>query len=190
MNKIVLLGGNGYIGTAIIKRWLLKDSEALFYSLSRSGKGPLTNPRVSYLKSDSTTYREIEELLPDKIDYIVDCVGIYDTNRDKLNQFNLLPAQLMLAIANHNSVKCLGYIGGSFGSKAFVESKAEVLHLLQASQQKIAYVEPSLVYGNGRKDGMTKLVPVLNIIGLFVKKWRPIEVNTLADNLIEKMVTA
>ena len=36
--KIILLGGNGYIGREVTKQWLKKDSHAEFYIISRSGK--------------------------------------------------------------------------------------------------------------------------------------------------------
>lgn len=56
----------------------------------------------------------------------------------------------MLEIADQKSVKGLGYIGGVMGPKEFTDSKSYVVQMLCSSKHKISYVEPTLVYGNGR----------------------------------------
>ena len=58
----------------------------------------------------------------------------------------------MLEIADQKSVKGLGYIGGVMGPKEFTDSKSYVVQMLCSSKHKISYVEPTLVYGNGRND--------------------------------------
>ena len=74
------------------------------------------------------------------------------------------------------------------GPKAFIESKAGVIQMLKSSRHKIAYVEPTLIYGNGRSDSMAKMVPMMKFLGLFSKKLKPVEVNHLADQLIYKLI--
>lgn len=189
MKNIIVLGGNGFVGTVVIEKWLKKDQEAIFYSISRSGKGTLSNSRVKYLKADISSLESIQSIIPDKIDYILDCIGIYDNDKQKLDKFNLIPAKVMLEVAEQIPVKCLGYIGGAFGSKVFVKSKTDVVHMLQSSGKNIVVVEPSLIYGNGRSDSMIKMVPFMKVIGIFSKKLRPIDVNDLASELIEKMTS-
>lgn len=58
----------------------------------------------------------------------------------------------MLEIADQKSVKGLGYIGGVMGPKEFTDSKSYVVQMLCSGKHKISYVEPTLVYGNGRND--------------------------------------
>ncbi|WP_369396219.1 hypothetical protein [Paucilactobacillus hokkaidonensis] len=45
-----------------------------------------------------------------------------------------------------------------------------------------------MIYGNGRKDSMTKMVPLLKFLGLFSKKFKPVDVNLVADELINKLI--
>lgn len=185
--NIVILGGNGYVGTALIKRWMKKEPNAEFFAISRSGKGKLNHSHVHYLKADVTKVHEVENAIPEKCDYIVDCVGIYTKDEKVLETYNIQPVKVMLQIANEKSIKALGYIGGIMGSKIFVESIANAIQMLKDSKYKVAYVEPTLIYGDGRDDSMTKMVPLLKFLGLFSKKMKPIEVNQVADELIERL---
>lgn len=73
------------------------------------------------------------------------------------------------------------------GPKEFTNSKSYVIQMLCSSKHKISYVEPTLVYGNGRNDALSKMVPLLKIAGIFSAKMKPVEVNELADELISKL---
>lgn len=186
--NVVIFGGNGYIGNAIIERWLKKDENIQFFAVSRSGKGPIANPNVHYLKADAADAGQVRAVLPERVDYMIDCVGVYTKDQKQLETYNLLPAKVMLEIADEKSVKGLGYVGGVMGPKAFTESKAQVIQMLRSGRHKIAYVEPTLVYGNGRSDLLSKMVPLLKFAGIFSKKMKPVEVNGLADELISKLI--
>lgn len=185
--NIVIFGGNGYIGTSIIEEWLEKDKNAEFFSISRSGKGRISNPKVHYLKADVTSFEQVQSVLPEDIDYIIDCVGVYTKDEKQLEKYNLLPAKVMLKIADKKTVKGLGYIGGVMGPKQFTDSKSYVIQMLCSSKHKVSYVEPTLVYGNGRNDALSKMVPLLKFAGIFSKKMRPVEVKDLAEELISKL---
>lgn len=185
--NIVVFGGNGYVGTTLIERWINKEPNAEFFSISRSGNGKLNNPRVHYLKADVTKIHEVKDIIPEKCDYIVDCVGVYTKDEKTLDIYNIQPVKAMLQIANEKSIKALGYVGGVMGPKVFIESKATAIQILKDSEYKVAYIEPTLIYGNGRDDSMAKMIPLLKFLGLFSKKMNPIEVNQLADELIDKL---
>lgn len=185
--NVVIFGGNGYIGNTIMKKWLEKDKRIEFFCISRSGKGRISNPNVHYLKADVTDFDQVQAVLPEYVDYIIDCVGVYTKDKEQLERYNLLPAKVMLEIADKKSVKGLGYIGGVMGPKEFTNSKSYVIQMLCSSKHKISYVEPTLVYGNGRNDALSKMVPLLKIAGIFSAKMKPVEVNELADELISKL---
>lgn len=186
--QVVIFGGNGYIGNTIIERWLKKDEQVEFFSISRSGKGELLKPNVHYLKADVTNFEQVQSVFPECVDYIIDCVGIYTKDKEQLEKYNLLPAKVMLEISDQRSVKGLGYIGGVMGPKEFTNSKSQAIDMLCSSKHNISYVEPTLVYGNGRNDTLAKMVPLLKFIGVFSKKMKPVKVNDLADELISKLI--
>lgn len=82
----------------------------------------------------------------------------------------------------------MGFIGGILGSQDFVQTKQAIIDKLSRSTVRLAYVEPTLVYGNGRHDSMTKMVPLLKFLGLFSKKYRPVDVNDVVKELWDKLV--
>lgn len=186
--NVVLLGGNGYIGTAIIQAWMKQNPEAVFYALCRTGQGPLKSENVHYIACDATDLKEVSAALPDKVDYMVDCVGVYTSDEQKLQQFNILPAKVMLEAAKGHDVKAFGYIGGSMGSKAFKASKLQAEKLLESGPTPVVVISPTLVYGNGRHDAMSKLVPLLKFAGFFNPKLKPITASDLADQMVAQLL--
>lgn len=183
--NIVLLGGNGYIGREVTRQWLARDPQAQFYVVSKSGKNQLSDPRVHDLQADCYDMSAVDAVLPEKVDAIANFVGGMG-GRD----VNVPPAQVMLALAEKRDIPMMGFIGGKLGDKDFTSSKAEACELLRASGRPVAIVEPTLVYGAGRKDSLTRWVPLLKFFGIFSKNLKPVEVGEVAARLIDGMTGA
>ena len=190
MTNVVLLGGNGYIGRNVTETWLKEDPSAVFYVISRSGKNQLTNPRIYNFAADVSDYKAVTAILPDQVDYILDFVGRPEKDPQAFVEVNNKPAQVMLQIAKDKQVKAMGFVGGVLGPKSFVEGKRRIAKTLSASGIRTEVVEPTLVYGNGRRDILAKLVPVFKFFGLFMKNMKPILVTDVAGELFLKMIQA
>lgn len=189
MKNIILLGGNGYIGRAVTEEWLTREDDTKFYVVSRSGKNQLQHSRIKNVRADVTNYDAVKRVLPDKIDCIVDLVGRPEKDPQELMRMNQVPAEIMLALADECNVEKIGFIGGTLGPKSFIRMKADILSVLKASGKKVAYVEPTLVYGKDRKDSMSKMVPFLKFFGLFMKNLRPVSVETVAKELVDQLIS-
>ncbi|MCD5437095.1 hypothetical protein [Lactobacillus delbrueckii] len=61
-----------------------------------------------------------------------------------------MPAKVMKWLAEEYKAKKMGFIAGSLGPKSFVQGKADLVKFLQDSSVPLAYISPTLVYGNGR----------------------------------------
>lgn len=188
MTNVVLLGGNGYIGRNVTEKWLAKDPDAVFYVLSRSGNSAVSHSRVQHYAVDVTDYAAVSAILPDKVDYIVDFVGRPESNPEQFKEVNDKPAQVMLQVAKDKQVKAMGFIGGLLGPKSFVEGKKRIAEQLRASGIRTEVVEPTVVYGNGRSDALAKMVPIFQVLGIFIKTMKPVLVTDVADELVSKMV--
>lgn len=188
MTNVVLLGGNGYIGRNVTEAWLAKDSSAVFYVVSRSGKNSLQNSRIHNIAADVTNLATVRQHLPEQVDYIVDFVGRPESDEAAFIQVNDKPAEVMLAIAKEKKVKAMGFIGGLLGPKKFLEGKKRIADQLRASGIRTEVVEPTVVYGNGRSNALAKLVPIFKFFGLFVKTMKPVLVSDVADELVGKLV--
>nr|WP_278765527.1 NAD-dependent epimerase/dehydratase family protein [Limosilactobacillus mucosae] len=187
MTKAVLLGGNGYLGRNVTDHWLKADPQVEFYVVSRSGKNQLQDPRIHNLTADVTDYDAVAKLIPTDVDYIVDFVGAPEKDPEKFKRLNDQPATVMLHLAQSHHVKKMGFIAGSLGPKTFIKGKQQIIKKLQQGGISLAVVSPTLVYGNGRRDDMTRWVPLLKVLGIFNKKFRPVDVNDVANDLIKQL---
>lgn len=188
--NIVLLGGNGYIGRNTAKVWMRKDPDAVFYVVSRSGKNQLEDKRIVNIRADVTSAEDIREKLPEQIDYIVNfigCAAVPKGSAKTLKELNLEPAKGMRHLAESCHVRAMGAVGGKLGSKDFVSSKKEMLDYLKESSIPVEAVQPTLVYGEGRSDSLSKMVPFLKFCGLFSKNMKPVLVTDVANELVDRM---
>ena len=187
MATIVMLGGNGYIGRHTTLKWLEKNSTAQFYVLSRSGKNSLVDPRVHTLKADVSDYQSVKSVLPDQVDYIVDFVGRPEKDPEVFKQVNNKPAEVMQKIAEEKGAKAMGFVGGTFGPKSFVNGKKAIMQDLEKSSVRLEVVEPTVVYGADRNDAISKMVPLLKVFGIFFKQMKPVTVDAVASELVTKL---
>lgn len=186
--NIVLLGGNGYLGRAVTKTWLEQDVNATFYVVSRFAQNKLADPRIINVRADVSDYDALKNVLPEKVDYIVDFVGRPEKDAARSELVNTKPALVMKKIAEEYHVKKMGFIGGLLGPKHFLQTKAELIATLQTSSVPLAYVNPTLIYGADRDDSMTKMVPLLKFFGHFSKNMKPVLVDEVATELVQKMI--
>lgn len=188
MKKIVLLGGNGYLGRNFTQDWLKHDRDCQFYVLSRSGRNQLTDSNIINIKADVTDERAVLAAVPDTIDYIVDFVGAPSKDPQAFVKLNQQPAHVMRTVAEKRHAKAMGFIGGILGPKKFTTVKKELIAYLQQSSVPLAYVEPTLVYGAGRKDKMTRNVPLLKFLGIFSRKFKPVLVGEVVETLRQRLI--
>ncbi len=188
MSTVVMLGGNGYIGRSVTEKWLQADRDAKFIVVSRSGKNQLQDLRITNVKADSASYESVNAVIPEDVDFIVDFVGRPEKDPEEFKKINDMPADVMLRIAKEKNVKAMGLIGGVLGPKSFVQGKKKIADKLAASGIRTEVVNPTVVYGNGRDDAMTKMVPLLKFFGIFSKTMKPVHVNDVADEMVKKMI--
>ncbi len=187
-NTVVMLGGNGYIGRNVTAKWLEKDPTANIIAVSRSGKNSLEDDRITNVAADSSNLESVKAVIPENVDYILDFVGRPEKDPEEFKKINNAPADVMLEIAKEKNVKAMGMIGGSLGPKSFLKGKKEIIEKLEASGIRTESVAPTVVYGNGRSDTMMKMIPMMKFFGIFVKNMKPVHVDDVAAELVDKML--
>ena len=185
MMNIVLLGGNGYIGRHLTEMWIHKNNDIKIYTISRSGKNKFEHPNVINIKADVNDFEKLKKLLPQEVDFIINLIGAPEKDELKSREINDQPAEVMLKIAQIKKVKAMGMIGGKLGPKYFLNTKAKLINMLRESEIPVVVVEPTLVYGGDRRDRLSKLVPLFNILGVFSKNIKPIRVEKVVKEMIE-----
>ena len=181
--EVIVLGGTGYIGRVVTRKLLKANDEARVTTVSRKGENELRNPRITNVCADCSTADAILATIPHEADIIIDLVGGMDSPEQ-----NIAPARATAEVAKQLNIPKIGYVGGTLGSKAFVESKDEAAGILEATGRDVVVVEPTLVYGDGRHDALSKMVPILKFLGLFSKKFKPVTVDDVAEQLVSGLL--
>ena len=187
MTTIIMLGGNGYLGREISRQWLAADSQVRIYTLSRSGKNSLQDERIINIAADVNNLDETLAQLPVQADYVLNLVGAPAKSEEENQQINIIPARATEQIARATGARAIGFVGGLLGPRAFLKTKKELAQQLRASGIRVEVVEPTLLYGAGRSDALARMVPIFKILGLFFRTMKPVRVEEVAAELIEKM---
>lgn len=188
MTNVVLLGGNGYLGREVMRTWLRKDPTASFYVLSRSGKNSLEKENIQNFAVNLSDQEAVKEVLPESVDYVLDFVGGPAKSDEENYAKNIQPVQVMKRIARDYRVRAMGFVGGIFGPSSFTSTKAEQIKELKQLGIPLAYVEPTVIYGGERNDAIAKMVPLFRVLGIFMKKARPMRVQDVASDLVEQIL--
>lgn len=191
--NVVILGGSGYVGQHLIETWLRKDNEINIISFSRSGKPKklssylIDNTKVTWYAVDLFDYNSFKDLIPKDCFAIINLVGTAtEKDKDKFIKINTEPVHIMLNILKDTNAKQGCYISGLMGmpgkNNIFIESKTKAESLIKNSKMNIEIIRPSLIYGD--RPEVILMVPILKFMGLFSKKYKPINIVDLTNNII------
>lgn len=183
--NVVILGGTGYIGRAVTRKMLEADDGAHVITVSRSGANELRDSRITNVRADCVIAHAILAVIPHHVDIIIDLVGGMDSAEQ-----NIAPARATAEVVEALDIPKIGYVGGTLGSKVFVSSKVEAVRILEGTGRDVVVVEPTLVYGGGRHDSLSKMVPIMKFLGLFSKRFKPVTVDSVADELVTGLLSA
>lgn len=176
MATIILVGGNGYIGSEITRQWVKRDPSSDFYITSRSNRATVKGDHIHHVKVDVNDAEAFEKALPDKADYIV-CLtyGSMDAVKSIREYAETHGVQ---AIGNLNAIKV-------HGTSGFTEMKQKELDYLEQSAVRVENVNVTVAYSADRNDE----------IGKAIKQGKyndnaPMHVEIIARQLIDQLTQA
>lgn len=196
MKNVIILGGSGYIGTHLAENWLKQDESVNIISLARRKPQHLNtyltkSSRIQWIEEDVLDPDAYIEELPQKVSAIVDLVGGSKENtKEELYRLNVEPLKVMLKLMDKLSIPKGCYISAVRGlpgrlGKSFTRSKREAEAIANKSGKNITILRPSFVYGS--RSGVSALVRVLKITGVFYKPMKPVTIDVLAKQIIRAM---
>ena len=190
MTLNILLGGNGYLGREVTRQWLAADPRAELLVVSRTGRSALSDPRIREVSADARSYESLSSALPTSFDTIVNLVGRPEKRPQALEEINAHPARAMRRLAEERGAAAMGMVGGVLGPASFTRLKSRLLAELASSPVPLVSVEPTVLYGAGRRDTLSRAVPLLKVMGLFSQRFAPMRVEQVAAELVAGMRSA
>lgn len=174
MTTVVLVGGNGYIGSEVTRQWLTRDSEARFIVTSRSDRRAVDDARIEHVQVDVNDAVAFEKALPSSADYVVNLT--YGSN-DALENIR--------KYAEGHGVQGIGNVGcivSAPGFEDFVAMKNAELEFLREGEVPVANYDLTIAYGEGRDDDLARMVAAGAL-----NEQNPVHVGVVARLLIDRL---
>ena len=153
--NILLIGGNGFVGQALIKEFT--ENKVKVSYLSRSQNHSITSEDATWIQGDIFDLDNIT--IKENYDIIIHLIGtIKDKNLySKLNTESV--AQTIKLCQKHN-IKKLVYFSANGGFKRYLESKLTGERLVKDSKLDYLIVRPGLMYGKDRLTSYFNILPI------------------------------
>ena len=184
--NILLIGGNGFVGQALIKEF--KQYKVDVSYLSRSQNHSITNEDATWIQGDIFDLDNI--MLKECYDIVIHLIGtIKDKNLySKLNTESV--AQTIKLCQKHNINK-LVYFSANGGFKQYLESKLAGERLVRDSKLDYLIVRPGLMYGKERLTSYFNIFPIkfFSKLGItFFKNVYPLPVEKVAESVVKNIL--
>ena len=181
--KILLIGGNGFVGKAITDELNKKDVDV--YCLSRTK--PSNN--IKWIKGD--IFNIDFSTIDDNISIAVHLIGnIKNKNLyDKLNYESLAES---IQLCKEKNIKKLVFLSANGGFNDYLTSKMKAENLLKRSELDYLIVRPGLMYGTKRLSSYINVIPIkiFSFLGIpFFKNVYPLSVKQVAKTIVETILT-
>jgi len=158
MNKrVVIFGGSGFVGQSIAKQLAAADYQVI--SISRSGKPKQVEPwmeQVKWVRADVFTPTDWQEHVKSG-DVLIDAIGLLVENKAKqltYQRYHYELVKLMVTSLGSSQPDLFIYVSAAHGlpfHQGYLYWKKQAEAFLEKQSFPVAFIKPSLLYGEGRK---------------------------------------
>ena len=184
--NILLIGGNGFVGQALIKEFIKYKVKASY--LSRTQNHSIYKDEATWIHGDIFDIENI--LINEKYDIAIHLIG---TIKDKnlYSKLNTESVSQSIKLCQKHNIKKLVYFSANGGFKRYLESKLAGERLVKDSRLDYLIVRPGLIYGKDRLTSYFNILPIkfFSKLGLvFFKNVYPLPVEKVADAVVKAIL--
>lgn len=200
MEKVVVIGGSGFVGQQVLSQLLEKQTYEIV-SLSKHGQ-PLkiaqTLEEVKWISADlfhDTNWRSYVE----EADYVIDLVGIlFEKPRKQITyqKYIVESAQIITRVTELTAVRRIIFLSATAGipiiGRGYIHAKRQAETEFQQSETPVTIVRSSLIYGTSKKYSTIQALPLIvaNKIPLVKKlfsNFKPVKVEHVAKIIVDSI---
>jgi nucleoside-diphosphate-sugar epimerase len=202
MKRALVFGGNGFLGSFVIKELCDKNFEVLIVSRTKGNFEVLKTfgfpGQISLKLFDITSSNSLEEFDFSKFDVVINLIGI-GIEKGK-NSYHLVhtefPARLA-SVTKKSDVKFLhvsAFTGNEDIPSKYIKTKRDGEHAILKNNPKSIIIRPSTLIGNGSPliqmfEKIIDISPIVPLVGGGKTKIQPIFAGDVAKFIIEAIET-
>ena len=184
--NILLIGGNGFVGKALIKE--LKKYNVKVSYLSRSQNYSISKDEATWIQGDIFDIENI--VINEKYDIAIHLIGTIK-NKKLYSKLNTKSVAQTIKLCQKQNINKLIYFSADGGFKQYFESKRNGEKLVVDSKLNYLIVRPGLMYGKDRFSSYFNILPIkfFSKLGIpFFKNAYPLPVDKVAKTVVKTIL--
>lgn len=184
--NILLIGGNGFVGQALIKEFVKYRVDVSY--LSRNQNHSISKDEATWIRGDIFDLNNI--MIKESYDIVIHLIGTIK-NKNLYSKLNTDSVSQSIKLCKKHNIKKLVYFSANGGFKQYLESKLSGERLIKDSKLDYLIVRPGLMYGKNRLTSYFNilLIKFFSKFGItFFKNVYPLPVEKVAKSVVKAIL--
>lgn len=184
--NILLIGGNGFVGRALIKEFT--ENKVKVSYLSRSQNHSISKDEATWIQGDIFGLENI--MIKERYDTVIHLIGTIK-NKNLYSKLNTESVAQTIQLCKKQNINKLVYFSANGGFKRYLESKVAGEKLVVDSKLDYLIVRPGLMYGKDRLISYFNILPIkfFSKFGItFFKNVYPLPVEIVAKSVVKNIL--
>ena len=184
--NILLIGGNGFVGKALLNELRKKRIKVTY--ISRSQNYSISKDEATWIQVDIFDMENI--VINEKYDIAIHLIGTIK-NKKLYSKLNTKSVAQTIKLCQKQNINKLIYFSANGGFKQYLESKRNGEKLVVDSKLNYLIIRPGLMYGKERLTSYFNILPIkfFSKLGIpFFKNVYPLPVNKVAKTVVKTIL--
>lgn len=184
--NILLIGGNGFVGKALLNELRKKRIKVTY--ISRSQNYSISKDEATWIQGDIFDIENI--IINEKYDIAIHLIGTIK-NKKLYSKLNTESVVQTIELCQKHNINKLAYFSANGGFKQYLESKRNGEKLVVDSKLNYLIIRPGLMYGKERLTSYFNILPIkfFSKLGIpFFKNVYPLPVNKVAKTVVKTIL--
>ena len=184
--NILLIGGNGFVGKALINELRKKRIKVTY--ISRSQNYSISIEEATWIQGNIFDSENI--VINEKYDIAIHLIGTIK-NKKLYSKLNTKSVAQTIKLCQKQNINKLIYFSANGGFKQYLESKRNGEKLVVDSKLNYLIIRPGLMYGKERLTSYFNILPIkfFSKLGIpFFKNVYPLPVDKVAKTVVKTIL--
>ena len=184
--NILLIGGNGFVGQALIKEFKKYKVDVSY--LSRTQNHSISRDDAMWIQGDIFDLDNIT--IKENYNIAIHLIGTIK-NKNLYSKLNTESVAETIKLCQKHNINKLVYFSASSGFRQYIESKVGGEILVKDSKLDYLIVRPGLMYGKDRLTSYFNVLPIklFSKLGItFFKNVYPLPVEKVAESVVNAIL--